>query len=80
MRDIRHNYTIPSDECLILCMYSPKFNVLNSKTIQRLSYIYYSVFVCLFVVLRVPLENFPLIWRRHQTGEGLQLFTYTRHL
>ena len=30
-------------------------------------------FVCLWVF--VPLENFELIWRRHQ----LQILTYTRH-
>ena len=34
-------------------------------------------FVCLGFI--VPLENFSLIWRRHPTGEGLQILTFAWH-
>ena len=32
------------------------------------------LFVCLGI--KVPLENFSLIWRRHHCGEGLQMLTF----
>ena len=67
-------------------------NVYDAETKRSVRGMYssndlYSVedlFVCLFVFeFFVPFEYFLIIWRRHQftsTGEGLQIFTYTRHL
>ena len=49
---------------------------INNKACTKLF-----LFVCLFVLgFIVPLENFPLIWRRHHYRWRLQIFlTYTRH-
>ena len=73
LSDDHHDEYIETNICSAV-MYT---DYMYTPTNVSLSANFYLLFCLGFFVL---LENFSLIWRRHHDGQGLQMFTYARHL